>query len=94
MLASGPEEEAKRWKAVEAGLNKVLALSKGIDRAYGDKWLFGTAQGPGYADFVLAGLFIWFQKAGPDGGWDLMKGLNGGRWEQYMRNVELYMQVR
>ena len=94
MLASGPEEEAKRWKAVEEGLNKVLVLAEGVDHANGDKWLFGTEQGPGYADCVLAGLFIWFQRAGPDGGWVHIKGLNGGRWEQHMRNVQPYMQVR
>ena len=91
MVASGPEEEAARWKAVEEGLNKVLTLSDGVDHGY--KWLFGTVEGPGYADFVLAAVFIWFQKAGPDGGWERMKDLNGGIWEKHMRNVEKYMQV-
>ena len=91
-LVAGPEEDARRWQALEEGLNNVCALAEAVHRD-SDQWLFGTAQGPGYADFVLAAAFVWFKKVGPEGGWDRLKGLNEGRWRKHMSNVEQYMAV-
>ena len=90
-MVSGPEEETRLFRALQEGLNVVSALSDEVD--HGDKWLFGTADGPGFADFVLAGLFIWFDKAGPDGGWAKIKTWNGGKWTKLMENVQPFMQV-
>ena len=90
-MIAKPEEEEKQWQGLQEGLNIISALADEVD--HGDKWLFGTAQGPGYADFVLAAAFIWFDKAGPDGGWVRVKTWNGGKWERAMKNVEEYMQV-
>ena len=55
--------------------------------------LFGTADGPGYADFVLAAAFIWFDKTGPDGGWEKIKSWDGGKWAKVLKNVQPFMQV-
>lgn len=77
---------------LEEGLNNVSALAEEVHGA-SDQWLFGTAHGPGYADFVLAAAFVWFQKVGPEGGWARLKSLNGGKWEKHMNNVQQYMTV-
>lgn len=90
-MFGSPEEQEKKWQALHECLHKIAALADEVD--HGDKWLFGTADGPGYADFVLAAAFIWFDKTGPDGGWERIKSWDGGKWAKVLENVQPFMQV-
>jgi len=91
MIATSPKEEAERWQALEEGLGRLSALTDEID--HGDKWLFGTSEGPGYADFVLAAGFNWLRWVGPEGGWEKIRNTNGGKWARHLDHVEEYMEV-
>ena len=79
---------------LEEGLNNVAALAAAeVPRGDSSPWLFGTASGPGYADFVLAAAFMWFMKVGPAGGWDRLTQLNEGKWAKHMDHVQQYTAV-
>ncbi|KAH9917306.1 uncharacterized protein B0H18DRAFT_1123656 [Fomitopsis serialis] len=91
MIATSPKEEAERWQALEEGLGRLSALTDEIE--HGDKWLFGTSKGPGYADFVLATTLNWFRWVGPEGGWERIRNTNGGKWARHLDHVKEYMEV-
>lgn len=91
MMATSPKEEAERWQALEEGLGRLSALTDEIE--HGDKWLFGTSKGPGYADFVLATTLNWFRWVGPEGGWERIRNTNGGKWARHLDHVKEYMEV-
>ncbi|TFY59065.1 hypothetical protein EVJ58_g6010 [Rhodofomes roseus] len=85
------KNEAERWQQLEGGLEELSTIVETIE--HGDRWLFGTAEGPGYADFVLAAAFVWFRNAGPEDGWERLRTMNGGRWERFFKSALEYMQV-
>ncbi|KZT70427.1 hypothetical protein DAEQUDRAFT_708446 [Daedalea quercina L-15889] len=91
IVARGPEEEAGWWQGLEDGLSRLSALTDEID--HGERWLFGTAQGPGYADFVLVAALYAFKVAVPEGSWERIKRLNGGKWGKHLDNAREFMEV-
>ncbi|KDQ17825.1 hypothetical protein BOTBODRAFT_127701 [Botryobasidium botryosum FD-172 SS1] len=50
-----------------------------------------------FADFVLAGLFVWMSKFNPgeDGNpWERIRSWHGGRWERLWKGCEEFMEVK
>jgi glutathione S-transferase len=81
----------RRWAALEAGMDALAAY---IDNtSHSDTSLFGMGSEPVYADFLLAGMLLWMEAAGPEDGWDKMKGWNGGMWVAAYERCRPYMQV-
>lgn len=65
-------------KAGDEGLEVLFAKDEGVEE-------------PTYAAFVLVAAFVWIQKVGPPGAWDMIMGMNGGRWKELWDKAEPYM---
>ncbi|KZT63197.1 hypothetical protein DAEQUDRAFT_680784 [Daedalea quercina L-15889] len=86
-----PEKQETMWDNLENGLDELSTL---IDNsAHKQKWIFSTEDGPAYADFVLGSLFMWLKLAGPEGGWDRVKGWHGSKWARLFDGLQPYIQV-
>ncbi|OBZ65471.1 hypothetical protein A0H81_14597 [Grifola frondosa] len=70
------DKQDAMWTNLKEGLNRLSKLIESVK--HGNGFLFGTT--PTYADFVLCSQFIWFEKAGPKGGWEKIKEWNNGKW--------------
>lgn len=81
------------WAKLRQGLDQLSALIDSVRMSHRSRWLFSPVDTPSYADFDLGAILIWFQKAGPEGGWARIKDLNGGKWRRHMDNLQPYMQV-
>lgn len=86
-----PAKSEAAWSQLEAALYAFDAELADLD------YPFGGNQ-PLYADFVLVSSFIWLEKAGPSGAWDMIKswkreGSGPNRWERLYLNCEKYMQI-
>lgn len=75
--------------ALEGGLSK---FSRMVEGASTKGWIFGQ-DGPTYADFALAGWFLWLKVAGLPGVWERVKELNEGKWGRLLAAADPYMTV-
>ncbi|RDX53365.1 hypothetical protein OH76DRAFT_1553479 [Lentinus brumalis] len=89
----GSEKRAKHWEGMQKGLHKIA----GWLEADGKEKLFfmGDKKGISYADFMLAGFFMWFKKCcGEDSQeWKDITSWDGGRWGRFMSALEKYEYV-
>lgn len=88
-----PHKQEGMWAKLRQGLDQLSALIDSVRMGHRSRWLFSPVDTPSYADFDLGAIFIWFQKAGPEGGWARIRDLNGGKWRRHMDNLQPYMQV-
>jgi len=88
-----PDKRDGLWKALKAGLDHISDAIDGIQRRDGENWPFGLGR-PTWADFVLCSTFIWFEVAGPEGGWEMIKTWNGRKWERLYESCRPYMSLK
>jgi glutathione S-transferase len=84
----GPKRDAL-WTVVRRGLD---ALAVEFDRN-GEDALFFMGDRLSYADVILAGWLMWDQVALPTDEWEMLMGLNGGRWGRFIAAFEQYQGV-
>ncbi|PCH43179.1 hypothetical protein WOLCODRAFT_74362 [Wolfiporia cocos MD-104 SS10] len=87
------EKRQAMWAELREGLDEISALVDNLKQGFGKRWMFSCAATPSYADFVLGAMLVWFRRAGPEGGWDRIRGWNGGRWERLLHDLQPYLQV-
>ncbi|KAF9243907.1 hypothetical protein BU15DRAFT_72017 [Melanogaster broomeanus] len=87
-----PDKQEAVWKSVYDGLDR---LSDYIERLEthrpGASFPFG-GDVPCYADFALCSGFMWLKKCSPEGAWEKIQDLNGGKWERLCKGCEPYSQ--
>lgn len=87
------ERRDAMWANLRRGLDELSALVDRQGASSKRRWVFSPVDSPSYADFLLGAIFIWFEKAGPEGGWNKIRGWNKGRWEQLLHDLQPYAQV-
>jgi hypothetical protein len=88
---SASDNQGELWAKLKTGLDTLEAYIKTLK--HGDHSLFTDSSDVVYADCYLVSFFIWLKKAGPEGSWEKVRGLNGGLWQKAWDLCEPYMQV-
>ncbi|KIJ68614.1 hypothetical protein HYDPIDRAFT_24874 [Hydnomerulius pinastri MD-312] len=87
-----PEKQGDVWVSVYGGLKVLSDYIDGLGKANSEAaFPFGVDK-PCYADFAVCAALLWFQKTSPEGAWEKIKDLNGGKWGRLFEGCEPYMQ--
>lgn len=76
-----------QWEEVRRQFDFLAGV---LDRGDGDGTVM-MGNEVTYADFALCSLLIWIKRVGPPGAWEMVRALNGGRWQRLWDSCRGYM---
>lgn len=94
----GSVERKEAWDGLKRNLDSIAVTFHANKEGQGQ---FFVGKGITYADIYLVAMFLWLRylpsdRDGPDvkSCWDIVKTLNGGRWQKLMGRFERYLVVK
>lgn len=95
---AGSTERKEAWDGLKRNLDDIAVTYDANKEGEGQ---FFVGKGITYADIYLVAIFLWLRylpsdRDGPDvkSCWDVVKTLNGGRWQKLMDRFEQYLVVK